>query len=111
MNRQKIHLERSGPTFQKNPKFLFAGVFGAVTFPHSSQGGTAYSFNDVPNSQGFLNLGTYPHPEHCFPVPDLCGDGISVAFWIWIFPPWVTGAMNMQVGDLSKLFDVRESGS
>ncbi len=62
-------------------------ITGAVDFPASPVGGTAYSFSNAPDSQGFLNIGTFRQSDYCFPCPDLCSDGVTFAFWLYMHVP------------------------
>ncbi len=55
---------------------------GPVQSVASVKGGNAYAFTNAPTNQGYLNLGMYPQSNFCFPSPELCREGFSIAFWL-----------------------------
>ncbi len=43
-----------------------------------------YLPNPTENSQAYFDLGYYPSTSYCFPDPEGCPEGITVAFWLKI---------------------------
>ncbi len=78
----------------------FGTVTGPVQYISSVKGGFAYSFFNASASQGYLNIGMFPHPEYCFPAPHLCDRGVSYAFWLYL--PTQNGECQTFVTTLPK---------
>ncbi len=70
-----------------NDSALLTLATGDVEFPVATQpvNGKMYSFRDAPTKQAFLNLGTFAATDYCFPSPQLCPNGVSFAFWIYLY--------------------------
>ncbi len=58
---------------------------GNIEFTSGGKVGNVFK-NPVPDSltQSWYQLGTYPNSSFCFPDPESCPDGMSIAFWMKI---------------------------
>ena len=43
-----------------------------------------YFNNPAEDAQAYFSLGNYPSTSYCFPDPERCPEGITVAFWLKI---------------------------
>ncbi len=54
-----------------------------ITFLSPGKIGNSFAFMNPSGSyKAYYNLGTFPSPDYCFPVPDTCPQGFTIAYWL-----------------------------